>query len=155
MGALHRTQVAVSLGKNRVTRDPGTPLLSCSSLLVEPPPGQAHMQQLHEAAKTMCKEKQIEPYMKIFLDPRFQKNYEAVYDKDGWVEEAWVSFIKAKQKKGEPGYRQGEWGLLMERLVDSVHRFSKKPIVVVNFGDIPIETLDPDRFPRLVVLTAP
>ncbi|CAJ1373594.1 unnamed protein product [Effrenium voratum] len=107
---------------------------------------QLWQQHLEEAWSHLCKDSQTAPYMDVFLDKRFRQNYEKAYNSDGWTDAAWVNYVALK-KAGDT------YGQLTERLVESVHRFSKHPIVVVNFG-LQDPGLDPARFPRLVLLHA-
>ncbi|CAE7499817.1 unnamed protein product [Symbiodinium natans] len=86
--------------------------------------------------------------MQVFLDRRFRKNYARVYNSEGWADTAWVNYVAV------PSNGKGVFGKLTERLVDSVHRFSQHPIVVVNFGTKAPEELDPEKFPHLVLLHA-
>jgi len=123
------------------------PLLSCkkasSTLQTADHPENLKLQ---EAYEKICQDGNNEQYMEVFLDRRFRDNYAKIY-KDGWADYAWVNYVAVK-KKG------GVYGGLTERLVDSLHRFSNKPAVVVNFGAIEPDDLDPKKFPNLVLLHA-
>jgi len=103
--------------------------------------------QQREAAKLLCRQRELQPFMVSWVDPRFVENYHRVYGSDGWAEDAWVNYFKAV-----PG-ASTNFLKLTEDLVESVHRFSKKPIILVNFGDSDTY-FDPTRFPRLVLLQA-
>ena len=46
------------------------------------------------------------------------------YGPDGWADVAWVNYLAVR----------GVFGQLSERLAESIHRFSKHPLIVVNFG---------------------
>eukprot|EP00438_Fugacium_kawagutii_P012539 Skav207336 [mRNA] locus=scaffold426:19669:24820:+ [translate_table: standard] len=116
------------------------PLLSCSKVAAG---GSSWNSNLHEAWHQLCQDSQTSPYMEVFLDKRFKDNYHHVYKSDGWTETAWVNYVAVK-KSG------GVFGKLTERLVESIHRFSHHPIVVVNFGQEAPEELSAQRFPRLV-----
>jgi len=100
-----------------------------------------------EAAELLCQKREFQPFMECWVDPRFVQNYHRIYGSDGWAENAWVNYFKAV-----PG-DSTDFLKLTEDLVESVHRFSKKPIVLVNFGDSDAH-FDPTRFPRLVLLQA-
>jgi len=104
---------------------------------------------LQEAFAKLCRNPEYRPYYDLHLDSRFKKNYNKWYSKDGWVDAAWVNFMKVKTSDDDDYF-----GVLTEKLVDSVHRFSKKPIVVVNFNDIAPQQLDPVKYPNLVLFHA-
>lgn len=86
--------------------------------------------------------------MQVWVDDRFEHNHRHIYRADGWIEKAWVNIVKAQPGASDP------WNVLTERLVKSIHRFSNHPIVVVNFGDVDLASLDPRRYRNLVVLHA-
>jgi len=120
------------------------PLLSCKKVAAG---GSSWNANLHEAWHQLCQDSQTSPYMEVFQDKRFKENYHHVYKSDGWADSAWVNYVAVK-KSG------GVFGKLTERLVESIHRFSQHPIIVVNFGQEAPEELSPRRFPRLVLLHA-
>eukprot|EP00419_Tripos_fusus_P055867 CAMPEP_0172802802 /NCGR_PEP_ID=MMETSP1075-20121228/4097_1 /TAXON_ID=2916 /ORGANISM="Ceratium fusus, Strain PA161109" /LENGTH=438 /DNA_ID=CAMNT_0013641119 /DNA_START=56 /DNA_END=1372 /DNA_ORIENTATION=- len=122
------------------------PLLGCHSL-TDSGNKSSWEQTYHAAAKLLCANKANWPYMEVFLDSRFVQQYSNFYGPDGWMDRAWVNYAKAD---GRGDY----WALLTERLVDSIHRHSAYPIVVVNFGEVGIPDLEPERFPRLILLHA-
>lgn len=99
-----------------------------------------------EALQVLCLDLENRPYMDVYVDERFQKNYANVYGADGWVEKAWVTYLKVR-----PG--NTDFLHLTRKLVESVHLFSKYPIILMNFGQASTE-LDPELFPRLVQFNA-
>ncbi|CAJ1402594.1 unnamed protein product [Effrenium voratum] len=107
--------------------------------------------QLRKAMEPLCKEKALWPYLEVYLDTRFREQHGRLYGEDGWCEEAWVNFA-ARDAKGRrvSGYAKG----LTDQMVKSVHQYSSKPVVVVSFGSDAIPFLDPNRFPRMVLLHA-
>jgi hypothetical protein len=58
--------------------------------------------------------------------------------RDGWIEEAYVSF--------EEGYGSIT---LAEAMIESVHRFSKLPVLVFIMGEFTASNWSPDRFPQV------
>eukprot|EP00913_Durusdinium_trenchii_P002413 g2229.t1 len=105
------------------------PLLSCDKL-DKIAPGRSWNVNQHKAWDHLCQDSRTSPYMEVYLDRRFRKNYQQVYKEDG------------------------VFGKLTERLVDSIHRFSQHPIIVVNFGQQAPEELTAEKFPHLVLLHA-
>jgi len=99
-----------------------------------------------EAARVLCDRPQYRRYMESWVDPRFLGNYQKIYSSDGWADEAWVNYFKAMPNAFD-------FLRLTDELIESVHRFSSKPIVLVNFGAADTR-FDPERFPRLVLLQA-
>lgn len=122
------------------------PLLSCDKL-DKIAPGRSWNVNQHKAWDHLCQDSRTSPYMEVYLDRRFRKNYQQVYKEDGWTDAAWVNYVAVKK----PG---GVFGKLTERLVDSIHRFSQHPIIVVNFGQQAPEELTAEKFPHLVLLHA-
>eukprot|EP00747_Dinoflagellata_sp_TGD_P164357 gnl/TRDRNA2_/TRDRNA2_184194_c0_seq1.p1 gnl/TRDRNA2_/TRDRNA2_184194_c0~~gnl/TRDRNA2_/TRDRNA2_184194_c0_seq1.p1 ORF type:complete len:549 (-),score=104.22 gnl/TRDRNA2_/TRDRNA2_184194_c0_seq1:189-1835(-) len=88
----------------------------------------------------------LQHLMQTWLDPRFKENYMRLYDASGWLPRGYVSFYA-----GPP---DGKFTSMMEVLIDSVHKFSAEPIVVVNFGQRTPGNWTPDIFPQLVLLHA-
>jgi len=126
----------------------GSPLWGCHNLAPKDvASSQRWEEKFQEAAAILCKDKHNWPLMEAFLDSRFVQQYENFY-KAGWVDRAWVNYVKA-DTKGD------YWGKLTRRLVDSIHRQSSHPIIVVNFGEEAVpEIYEPELFPRLILLHA-
>jgi len=83
----------------------------------------------------------------FYVDPRFVANYKRFVGDDGWINEAFVTYI---------GLRFESRGLSqrMDLLLQSVHRFSTRPVVVTNFKEyLPVEWT-PERFPNMLLLHA-
>jgi len=125
-----------------------SPLWSCKNLApVDVASGQRWEQKFQEAAESLCKDTENWPLMEVFLDSRFTKQYERFYNA-GWVDRAWVNYVQADEKGNY-------WGKLTRRLVDSIHRQSSFPIIVVNFGQQAIpEVYEPELFPHMILLHA-
>jgi len=81
--------------------------------------------------------------MKAWVEPRFMRNYDRMY-RDGWVERAFVNYYA--------GAPYGKHANMTEELINSVHRFSSEPIVVMHFGFSTVESWTAERFPRLVLI---
>jgi len=104
--------------------------------------------QQRQAARVLCARPEHRRYMESWVDPRFLGNYRKAYGSDGWAEEAWVNYFKVM-----PHAYSVDFLRLTDALIESVHRFSSKPIVLVNFGAADTH-FDPKSFPRLVILQA-
>jgi len=85
----------------------------------------------------------IHHLMKAWVVPRFVRNYARLY-RDGWVERAFVNYYA--------GAPYGKHANMTEELINSVHRFSSEPIVVMHFGFNTVPSWTEERFPRLVVM---
>lgn len=84
------------------------------------------------------------------VDQRFDANYDRWYDNNGWVDEAYVNYMKMgiDDDPSAAGTYEGE----TELLIESVHKFASRPIVVFNLGAEPAPAgWTAERFPRLVV----
>eukprot|EP00927_Polykrikos_kofoidii_P043994 TRINITY_DN3809_c0_g2_i1.p1 TRINITY_DN3809_c0_g2~~TRINITY_DN3809_c0_g2_i1.p1 ORF type:complete len:499 (-),score=65.08 TRINITY_DN3809_c0_g2_i1:33-1493(-) len=89
--------------------------------------------------------------VEFFVDPRFQRTHDDSTDANGWVPQAFVTLIGTDGLQGE--YRT-RLSAQVDLLVQSVHRFSKRPIIVANFGkELPAEWT-PERFPRMILMHA-
>jgi len=80
------------------------------------------------------------------VDPRFVGNYKRLYLQDGWIDKTFVNYYA-----GPP---DGKHSKMTEQLINSVHRFSSQPIVVVHFGLVTPSHWVPELFDRLVLLHA-
>lgn len=100
------------------------------------------------ASRTLCTPA-LAPLMQAWIDDEFQENFKQVYDSSGWVEEAFVNYFGASSKDS-PFTKE------TELLVESVHSFSQKPIIVIDFvgKSSTVPGLTAKRFPRLVLLRA-
>ncbi|CAE7220458.1 unnamed protein product, partial [Symbiodinium pilosum] len=84
--------------------------------------------------------------MEARLDPRFVDTYLQFADSEGWIARAFVNYFASSP--------HGAVANETIQLIRSIHLFSKNPVVAVNFGmAIPLG-LDPQQFPRLVLLHA-
>jgi len=105
-------------------------------------------QNLGVASRTLCTPA-LAPLMQAWIDDEFQENFKRVYGDSGWVEEAFVNYFGALSSKST-------FTKQTELLVESVHRFSQKPIIVIDFvgKSSRVHGLTAKRFPRLVLLRA-
>lgn len=92
-------------------------------------------------------ETQLRHLVKTWVDLSSVDNYRRLYDKDGWLDEAFVNFVGAAPP-------DGKYARMNYQLIRSVHLFSTKPVIVVHFGMAAPLAWDPKEFPRLVVLHA-
>lgn len=121
-------------------------LAGCNSSFAASSAISAWVAKRQEAMQLLCADPENRPYMDVYVDERFQKNYANIYGADGWVEKAWVTYLKVR-----PG--NTDFLHLTRKLVESVHLFSQYPIILMNFGQASTE-LDPELFPRLVQFNA-
>mmetsp|Transcript_70669 Transcript_70669/g.132261 ORF Transcript_70669/g.132261 Transcript_70669/m.132261 type:complete len:450 (-) Transcript_70669:54-1403(-) len=84
---------------------------------------------------------------KFYTDPQFLSNDKKFRDEDGWVPEAYVSYISISDP-------QAHIGAELDLLLQSAHRFSSRPIVVANFGSIVPASWTPERYPNLLLVHA-
>jgi len=82
--------------------------------------------------------------MRTGIDARFTKNYKRFF-KNGWMNRGFVSFFS--------GSLEGSQAQTMEALIDSVHRFSVYPIVVLHAGLATPIHWRAEVYPRLVLLS--
>jgi len=103
---------------------------------------------MRDAVRNMCHANRAE-LLKAWLEPRFQRNYKRIYGRLGWAREAYVNFYAARNK-------DALFARETELLIDSVHRFSEKPIVVFDFTPFGCAepSWTPERYPRLIVFHA-
>lgn len=125
-----------------------SPIFTCKEFTDDKAPGMftsKEQTELFKAWKPICDNKKFSYLAETWIEPGFEKNYHNIYAADGWIDEAYVSYMSFKAS-----------GTLTEDqilgLVKSVHANSQKPIVVVNYGAVPSVKLNPKTFPRLVVL---
>lgn len=88
--------------------------------------------------------KKVTAFLKTYVAATFTTNYKRLY-KDGWLRRAFVSYLS--------GPLEGIESQTMELLVESVHRFSVYPIVVLHAGMATPLHWSPRIFPRLVLLS--
>jgi len=86
--------------------------------------------------------------MEAWVEPEFQGNFNALYNSSGWIDEAFVSYFD--------GNAHATFRDMMELLIESVHTYSTRPIIIFNFGPTPgsIKRWTPKKFPRLLCMWA-
>eukprot|EP00927_Polykrikos_kofoidii_P056724 TRINITY_DN50802_c0_g1_i1.p1 TRINITY_DN50802_c0_g1~~TRINITY_DN50802_c0_g1_i1.p1 ORF type:complete len:600 (+),score=68.96 TRINITY_DN50802_c0_g1_i1:82-1800(+) len=92
-------------------------------------------------------DKTVRGLLRAWVDPRFSDNYASIYGGDGWAPQAFVNFVW----NARAGSRYAK---MTEQLIRSVHLFSSRPVIVVNFGMATPPEWDAKHFPRLVLLHA-
>lgn len=119
-----------------------TPLASCKTINRDTP-SEAD-ENLKKAAQTFC-HAGLGKLVEFYVDPAFQANYVRLVDADGWIPEAFLTYMYAKDEKANVAAEE-------DLLVRSVHHFSTRPIVVTLFGYRIPESFSPEKFPNLVVM---
>lgn len=78
----------------------------------------------------------------------FAANYRRYANaEDGWVEEAYVSFLLPSRVADDETYRT-----LTTVMIDSVHEFSTRPVLLFLIGDVPC-VWNSSQYPQLIVAT--
>mmetsp|Transcript_71220 Transcript_71220/g.180303 ORF Transcript_71220/g.180303 Transcript_71220/m.180303 type:complete len:468 (-) Transcript_71220:26-1429(-) len=104
---------------------------------------------MSRAMKSLCSPER-RGMMKAWVDPRFKGNFQRLYSNGtNWIDEAFINYFSAPSESSA-------FAKETELLVESVHEFSEKPIVVFDFGEEPCKVphWTSERFPRLVLLRA-
>lgn len=83
--------------------------------------------------------------VELYTDPKFDTINTKLRLLDGWIPEAFVTFVGLH---GTTEKTSEEADLLLQ----SVHHFSTRPILVVNFLDWVPDEWTPERFPNMVLL---
>jgi len=117
------------------------PILSC-----------AHLEDYveHDLAKAMmifCNAG-LGQMAEFYVDPKFASNHKNWTGPDGWIREAFVTYIGLRNE--HKTNLAGE----MDLLVQSVHHFSGRPVIVANFGPFVPEGWTPERFPNMILMHA-
>lgn len=99
---------------------------------------------LQHALATFC-EVGLGHFAEFRTDPRFALTEARLRGDDGWIDRAYVTYFGMTT----PDDPRGKW---LDLLLQSVHHFSKEPIVVANFGSWLPEEWTPERFPNLLIV---
>jgi len=145
---------------------PGKPLLECSPEQKEKDPSSrprsravpgsflpghadadSAQANLDAAIRELCQNKKLAELLEVKLVPGYERQYQQWYRADGWIDEAFINYFANKGAGGEKYLKQ------TELLIESVHRFSSRPIVAVNFGTSPAPAHWKKR-ERLILLEA-
>jgi len=102
---------------------------------------------LHQAISIFCRAG-IDSMVEFYVDPRFKGNYERLKGPDGWIEKAFLTYMGSQSNTTDNISAQEDL------LVQSVHHFSKHPVVLTNFGIRVPKHMTPERFPNLVLMHA-
>jgi len=84
--------------------------------------------------------------VEFFVDPKFESNYRNFVSPSGWMDEAFVTYV------GLRGKNFARLAAEVDLLVQSVHHFSDRPVIVTNFGAYLPKEWTPERFPRMVLM---
>lgn len=98
---------------------------------------------LHKATKDLCAADTRRGLLEVYLDPRFNASYKRWVNGTGWLEEAYVTYMAGKRNSNF------EW--MATNLIRSLHLFSTRPLVLVDFDssfDAPESWL---AYPNLLV----
>lgn len=101
---------------------------------------------LKEAMRIFCKAG-LGNLAEFYVDPLFQKNLDRHKGEDGWLDQAYVTYMAAKQAHDTISAEE-------DLLVQSVHHFSQKPVVVANFNNRIPRRWTPERYPNLILMHA-
>jgi len=102
---------------------------------------------LNGAVATFCNS-QYADLMDAYLAEGYDSQYSEFFRSDGWADEAFVNYFADKgDAKGQKFMKE------TELLIESVHRFSTRPIIAVNFGTVPAPA-SWSQYRRLIVLQA-
>jgi hypothetical protein len=118
-----------------------SPLTSCNS-------NSSHTSEadrsLNEAVQIFCNAG-LGELVEFYVHPDFEANYRRLVDAEGWIPEAFVTYVRANGNKAKVAAQE-------DVLVRSIHHFSHKPVVVALFGSYLPESFKVNKFPNLVVM---
>jgi len=101
---------------------------------------------LQQALKIFCNAG-LGSLVEFYVDSKFADAYHKMVGADGWIDQAFVAYVGLKSSSDSHGAQ-------MDLLVQSIHHFSSKPVVVTNFGEWVPSTWNSKRFPRMVLMHA-
>lgn len=123
----------------------GGPIVQAPCARLDAPDGTPEERALMGGLQEFCRSPAAE-VLEAEIVPGFEANYHRWYDERGWTDEAYVNYFSSR---GDPWQN---FNLETELLIESVHRFSRAPIVAYNFGHAPAPAnWTAERFPRLVL----
>jgi len=82
--------------------------------------------------------------VKAYLDIRFTQNYARYYDSSGWAEYGFLSHCYMSTSSLERG--------MARNLIVSVQKFSKHPLILMNFGMVTPQEWNEEAHPQMVLL---
>merc|ERR1719469_1552172 len=65
--------------------------------------GTAWESQYMSAIQPFCDDPALAPLVEVTVVPGFEKQFKRYYDKDGWVEKAWVNYVGVTGPKDKYG----------------------------------------------------
>lgn len=130
-------------------QDPAKTLLLSCSKDAENFPSSPEALHFTRAIKSLCDQPEYADQVDTWVDPKFMDNYKKLYSKDGWLDEAYVSYF------GLPDDAQKSVNIVtqMTWLMKSVESSSTRPHVAFNFGSVDT-TWQPADFPNTVLMHA-
>mmetsp|Transcript_165173 Transcript_165173/g.292534 ORF Transcript_165173/g.292534 Transcript_165173/m.292534 type:complete len:434 (-) Transcript_165173:10-1311(-) len=135
---------------NRTTGYAHQPLTSCAQMNASVHAGDPPNQNFRKALTHLCTNHRL---AMLWLEPGFEQNYRRWYGADGWANDAFITYFALHANELNQSLINPKLQEELQVLIESVHSYSAKPIIAVNFGDDPTP-LDwaPKKFPNLVVL---
>eukprot|EP00928_Gymnodinium_smaydae_P085697 TRINITY_DN6925_c0_g1_i1.p1 TRINITY_DN6925_c0_g1~~TRINITY_DN6925_c0_g1_i1.p1 ORF type:complete len:476 (+),score=44.49 TRINITY_DN6925_c0_g1_i1:53-1429(+) len=119
------------------------PIVQCSSK-VSSTPANSMDARLQDAVNIFC-DAGLDEFVKFYVDPDFQRNYDRLQGSNGWIDKAFVSYMGVDTPHARIA---GEEDLLAQ----SLNHFSKYPFVLAIFnGRRPLH-MTPEHFPNLVIM---
>lgn len=98
---------------------------------------------LAEAVSTFCSAG-LGSMIDLYVDPKFERRDRRFRDNKGWLREAFVTYVGLRNPHDDTAEQ-------MDLLLQSIHHFSTRPVVVVNFGRwVPMGWKA--RFPRMILI---
>jgi hypothetical protein len=97
---------------------------------------------LDVAMRPLCEIAKFQPIFETRVDCGFAQNYREMYDASGWIDEAFVTYVK--------GAPTSKYVLMVDALIKSAHEFSTRPVIVFC-----VDSACPwvaKNYPRLMVL---
>jgi len=102
---------------------------------------------LVEGLRTYCNAG-LNDLSEFYVDKEFIAVHDQFKDSDGWLEEAFVTYVGLTPDSDKALNIAHEADLLLQ----SVHRFSSRPVVVANFGSYVPREWTAKRFPQMILL---
>lgn len=134
---------------NRSTGYAHQPLISCAQRNTSLHGYGSPNRNLRKALSRLCKNERL---AMLWLELGFEQNYKRWYGADGWTNDAFITYFGLHTPLHNQTLVQPKLQAELQILIESVHSYSAKPLVAVNFGDEPTP-LDwsPKKFPNLIV----
>lgn len=101
---------------------------------------------LRQAVITFC-EVGLGSLVEFYVDPRFERNHRRLRGPDGWIDEAYLTYMGLKDAHDRIAAEE-------DLLAQSVRHFSNKVLIVANFNTRVPKHWDPDQYPNMVLMHA-